>query len=201
MRWRHAATSVAVMMGLIVPVACLDAPTVTRLEIMGAPVVLDEFVPPPPTVLATPDPGLSSVPTPVPLSAPVVMTQDLSLYVMRTADPRDLIRHYWAGTGDVGLMLAIARREAGLGKPGHDPREACAADNPRSSAAGLFQTMGFHRHLAETMAVPEGEPKLTWANVAGPDCWDDVRLAFQLYDHGRGLSNWRPLPAPIPGED
>ena len=199
MRWSRAVMGVAIMVGLM-STACLDGPKYTKVEVLGTPVVLDDFTPPPPTALATPDPGLSSV-TPVPLTAPIPMTQDLANLVMRTADPRDLIRLYWKGTGDVGLMLAIARREAGLGKPGHDPREACAADNPHSSAAGLFQTMGFHRHLAETMAVPEGEPPLTWANVAGPDCWDDVRLAFQLYDHGRGLSNWRPLPAPIPGED
>lgn len=195
---------VAIMVGLM-STACLDAPKYTRVEIMGSPVVLDEFVPPEPKAIATPDPGLSNLPTPVPLSAPIPMTADLAVLVMRTTPPADLIRYYWRGTGDVGLMLAIARREAGLGKRARDGHiitfEACGADNPSSSAAGLFQTMGFHRHLAETMAVPDGEPQLTWANVAGPDCWDDVRLAFQLYDHGRGLSNWRPLPAPIPGED
>jgi hypothetical protein len=43
--------------------------------------------------------------------------------------------------------------------------------------------MGFHRALAEGIG-------LSWANVAGPDCLDDVLLALQLYDHGRGLRNW-----------
>lgn len=169
------------------------------------------FVPPPLEVVRVSQPVVVPVtptpaPAPVPIAAPPpALTQELSIFIMRTTDPRDLIRWYWRGTGDVGLMLAIAKREAGLGKRARDGHiitfEACAADNPSSSAAGLFQTMGFHRHLAETMAVPAGEPQLTWANVAGPDCWDDVRLAFQLYDGGRGLGNWRPLPAPLPGED
>jgi hypothetical protein len=126
----------------------------------------------------------AEVPSPQTAAAPV-MTPELAVWIMRTSDAETLIRWYWRDTPHVALMLRIARREAGMN---------CAADNPRSSAAGLFQTMGFHRALAESMAVPEGEPKLTWANVAGSDCWDDVRLAWQLYDHGRGLSNWSPLP-------
>jgi hypothetical protein len=32
---------------------------------------------------------------------------------------------------------------------------------------------------------------LSWANVAGTDCLDDVLLALQLYDHGRGLGHWK----------
>jgi hypothetical protein len=91
---------------------------------------------------------------------------------MRTLDPETLIRIAWAGTGQADRAIAIARRESGL---------RCDADNPRSSAAGLFQTMGIHRARAERLG-------LTWQNVAGPDCLDDVFLAFDMWTD----SGWAP---------
>jgi len=91
----------------------------------------------------------------------------------RTLPPDVLIRITWAGTGDTERMLAIARRESGM---------RCDAANPRSSAAGLLQTMGIHRPRAERMG-------LSWANVEGPDCLDDVLLAKALYDDS-GLRPW-----------
>jgi hypothetical protein len=109
-------------------------------------------------------------------------------YILHTTPPAELIRYYWRDTPDVGTMLAIAAHESSLGKLKRDGTvvswEACSADNPSSSAAGLFQTMGFHRDLAESMG-------LSWANITGPDCLDDVLLAWQLYDHGRGLGHWK----------
>jgi hypothetical protein len=112
---------------------------------------------------------------------PTATLEQIARYILRTAPAADLIRYYF---GDAApIMLRIARHESGLGRPGTTDAQACAADNPTSSAAGLFQTMGFHRALAEGIG-------LSWANVAGPDCLDDVLLALQLYDHGRGLRNW-----------
>lgn len=154
--------------------------------------------PPPEIPVAPPPEKVLNAPAPVPIAAPPSL-EEISTYIMRTLPPEELIRYMWRDTPHVDLMLRIAAREACLyckhrdGTP-YTPAEICSADNPYSSAAGLFQTMGFHRALAESMAVPEGQPKLTWANVTGPDCWDDARLAFQLYNHGKGLSNWNPLP-------
>lgn len=109
-------------------------------------------------------------------------------YVLRTTPPKELIEYYWRDTPDLRIMLTIAGHESGLGKRKRDGTivsfEACSADNPGSSAAGLFQTMGFHRALAESMG-------LSWANIEGPDCLDDVLLAKQLYNHGKGLGNWK----------
>jgi hypothetical protein len=143
----------------------------------------------PTTTIQEPPPV--QIPADVPIAAPPSL-EEISTYIMRTLPPEELIRYMWRDTPHVNLMLRIAAREACLyckhrdGTP-YTPAEICSADNPRSSAAGLFQTMGFHRALAEGMG-------LSWSNVAGPDCWDDARLAFQLYNHGKGLSNWNPLP-------
>ena len=90
----------------------------------------------------------------------------------RTLPAETLIRIAWAGTGQTDRALAIARRESGL---------RCNADNPRSSAAGLFQTLDIHRPRAERLG-------LSWSNVAGADCLDDVLLAFDMWSD----SGWRP---------
>lgn len=90
----------------------------------------------------------------------------------RTLPAETLIRIAWAGTGQADRAVAIARRESGL---------RCDADNPRSSAAGLFQTLSIHRARAERLGF-------TWAEVAGPDCLADVMLAFDMWQD----SGWRP---------
>lgn len=128
---------------------------------------------------------------PVLPAVPVVQTtaaleQDLSPappdYValiagLRQMPARDLILMVW-GDGPQGqAMLRIAARESGLGR-GHTDAQSCAADNPRSSAAGLFQTLSLHRKLAESKG-------LSWANIVGPDCLDDVLLAKALWDGDR----------------
>jgi hypothetical protein len=114
------------------------------------------------------------------------------IYTLRAAEPEELIAYLWKDTPHARLMLAIAAREACLycvhrdGTP-FTKAEICGADNPRSTASGLFQTMGFHRPLAEGIG-------LSWGNVVGADCLDDALLAWQLYDQGRGLNHWKPLP-------
>jgi hypothetical protein len=152
-------------------------------------------IPVPTTTTTTTAPPVTEPPTTVPpevLTVPTASLEDISTYIMRTLPPEQLIRYMWRNTPDVDLMLRIAAREACLyckhrdGTP-YTAAEICSADNPYSSAAGLFQTMGFHKTLAESMG-------LSWANITGPDCWDDARLAFQLYNHGKGLRNWSPLP-------
>ena len=146
------------------------------------------------TTTVAPTTVLTPAPPDVPIApvTPTASLDEISNYIMRTLPPEQLIRYMWRDTPDVDLMLRIAAREACLyckhrdGTP-YTAAEICSADNPYSSAAGLFQTMGFHKTLAESMG-------LSWANITGPDCWDDARLAFQLYNHGKGLRNWSPLP-------
>lgn len=109
-------------------------------------------------------------PPPVELTATVdyVAVQNY----MRTLPAETLIRIAWADTGQADRAVAIARRESGL---------RCDADNPRSSASGLFQTLSLHRPRAERL-------NLSWANITGPDCLDDVFLARAIYAD----SGWRP---------
>lgn len=173
MRWRHACASVAVAMGLLAPAACLDAPTTRRMEIMGAPVVLDEFVPPSIPVLTTPDPGLSSLPIPTDTFAAPAPDYTAAVAYVRSLPPETLIRLVFADTPVAERMVKIARRESGLN---------CAAKNRHSSATGLFQTLSGWRGLTEQRG-------LSWANVAGPDCLDDVLLARAIYDRS-GLRPW-----------
>jgi hypothetical protein len=93
---------------------------------------------------------------------------------MRTLPAETLIRIAWSGTGQADRAVAIARRESGL---------RCDADNPRSSASGLFQTLSLHRARAERL-------NLTWSNVTGPDCLDDVFLAYDMWSDS-GWGPWR----------
>lgn len=93
---------------------------------------------------------------------------------LRALPPEELIRIAWAGTGQADRAIAIARRESGL---------RCDADNPRSSASGLFQTLSIHRPRAERLG-------LSWADVTGPDCLADVILARAIYADS-GWGPWR----------
>jgi hypothetical protein len=96
------------------------------------------------------------------------------LRYVRALPPDQLIRIAWAGTGQEERALAIARRESGM---------RCNADNPRSSASGLFQHLSIHAPRAEQMGF-------TWAEVAGPDCYADVMLAFAMWQES-GWAPWR----------
>lgn len=111
-----------------------------------------------------------SSPQPISYTAPVDYVA-VQRY-MRTLPAETLIRIAWSGTGQADRAVAIARRESGL---------RCDADNPRSSASGLFQTLSLHRPRAERLG-------LTWSNVTGVDCLDDVFLAFDMWRD----SGWRP---------
>lgn len=162
---------------VLVSMLAASSPGVARAE--GEGVATVSFVIPPviqvaPPPAEVPVPEAPPVPIPEAIPPPTPPLEDIARWVLRHSDGETLIRYYWRDTPHVEQMLRIARRESGM---------RCNADNPTSSAAGLFQTIGSHRRLAEGMG-------LTWANVTGPDCWDDVRLAWQLYDHGRGLRHW-----------
>lgn len=125
--------------------------------------------------VASPEPVLQYLPAP-----PV----DYSAVIrfMRTLPPDVLIDIAFDGTGAAPRMKQIARRESGLGRHA-DPFAACAADNPRSSASGLFQTLSGWRGLAE-------QNGLSWENITGRDCLDDVILARKIWDRS-GFGPWR----------
>jgi len=166
MRWRHFTTGIAITLGLLV--GCAESAAAdtssTSVELFGQPVILSVEV-----VEQT-----APVLTPIPLTAPIPPDWSTIAAFLRAQPSEWLIRWRWAATPHADLMVRIARRESGL---------RCDADNPTSSAAGLFQTMGFHRRLAEGIG-------LSWSNITGPDCLDDIVLAWQLYDNGRGLRHW-----------
>lgn len=101
------------------------------------------------------------------------------LYTIRqyekTLSPEELVRFEFQEFGEhvVQRMLHIVKRESGFN---------CAADNPRSSAAGLFQTLNIHRARAERLG-------LLWHDVQGPDCLADVILAKDIYKDS-GFRPW-----------
>lgn len=72
---------------------------------------------------------------------------------------------------DGDRAVAIARRESGL---------RCDADNPRSSAAGLFQLMKIHEPRAERLGV-------TWGEVES-SCLANIVVAHDLWAE----QGWRP---------
>ena len=89
------------------------------------------------------------------------------------ASPEELIRDQWAGTGDEDVMVRIAWRES---------RFECDAKNPRSSAAGLFQTLALHKPRAERLG-------LSWVEVS-TECWASIALAWDLYQE-QGTAPWK----------
>ena len=139
----------------------------------------------PPEIIAlaaTPEPP-KEVPPPVVIPAKPITVDYAAVnrYIWKTIEnyvrslpAEQLIRLWWKDTPHVATMLRIAQRESHYN---------CAADNPTSSAAGLFQTIGEHRALAQSMG-------LSWADIEGPDCIADLKLAWQLYNGGRGLGHW-----------
>ena len=112
--------------------------------------------------------------TPVVEAPPVVDVYVRTYEWLRALPADELIRIAWAGTGQESRALSIARRESGL---------RCDADDPRSCASGLFQTLSIHRPRAERLG-------LKWSDVTGPDCLADVILARDMYDDG-GWGPWR----------
>lgn len=208
MRWRRAAVAVAVMAGVILP-ACNAytmtlRPNETKVQILGGEIDGGALEPAPAPVLQElpgplPEAAAPAVEEAVLSAAPAVFDLAQWTAMMRTMRAKDLIELVWNGTPHVETMLYIACREAGLGKSrngscsasqrDYDWRgptadaQACSANNPTSSAAGLFQTIGGHRRLAAGLG-------LSWGDIEGPDCLADVLLAWQLYNHGRGLRNW-----------
>lgn len=87
--------------------------------------------------------------------------------------PEQQIRERWAGTGDEDQMVSIAWRES---------RFECDANNPSSSAAGLFQTLRLHEPRAEALG-------LTWEQVSS-ECWASIELAYDLWSDA-GTTPWR----------
>lgn len=130
---------------------------------------------PPPVVDLDVDPA----PTTTIEAVPAAPAQTVDPYVvtyewLRALPPDELIRIAWAGTGQADRAISIARRESGL---------RCDAQNPHSSATGLFQTLSIHRPRAERLG-------LKWSDVTGPDCLADVILARDMYDDS-GWGPWR----------
>lgn len=133
--------------------------------------------------------GILADPDPLPLPQPLVATAPptsttaseaprVDLAAIRDylwgLDARTLIRIFWAGTGQTDRALAIANRESHF---------SCTAKNPRSSATGVFQTLSIHRARAERLGF-------AWADIAGPNCYADVALAFDMWKDS-GWGPWR----------
>ena len=132
-------------------------------------------------VLPDPDPLPVPQPIAVPVAQPVsaqtaeygISLQAVSRYLWALDGPT-LIRIAWHGTGQEARALAIAKRESGFN---------CAAKNRHSSATGLFQTLSLHRGRTERLGF-------SWADIAGPNCYADVMVAFDMWKTG-GWGPWR----------
>lgn len=173
MRSRRLALIALALLAAIVTTAAANSPAnnaaspmTTRVVILGAEAdlpVVDDFVRPVDLPPAVPIPADFSIP---PSYAGVIAA-------LHQMTPEQLIRFLWPASA-ADRMVAIARRESGL---------RCDADNPRSSAAGLFQTIGIHRARAARM-------NLSWADITGPDCVADAFLAKAIWDDS-GFAPWR----------
>lgn len=125
-------------------------------------------------VLADPDPLPVAQPASVvAYEVPTVDYVAVSRY-LRALDARTLIEIAWAGTGQTAKALAVANRESHFN---------CSAKNRHSSATGVFQTLSLHQARAERLGF-------TWADIAGPDCYSDVMLAFNIWQDS-GWGPWR----------
>ena len=114
---------------------------------------------------------------------PAVDYRAAVIYYMRTLPADEQIRIVFAGTPVVDKMLYIASRES-MGDVRAPYTYDCAADNKRSSAAGLFQTLAkYHKTRAERLGF-------SWSDVAGPACYADTMLAFDLWRE-QGLQPWK----------
>jgi hypothetical protein len=109
---------------------------------------------------------------------------------LRVLPPDTLIRIAFEGTGAAERMLAIARRESGLGKrgPGVPFDPACSAKNPRSSASGLFQTLRFWEGRSGWWPGV-AHYGFSWAEIEGPDCYADVMIARAIWEES-GFGPW-----------
>lgn len=174
----------AFVLSLLAPVCGAGASTTPEPPNARAVTVLFGTYEPPLPEEVVVDPPVEAGPAPAPVPLPAPSAADAIRY-MRSLPPDVLIRIAFADTPHTEKMLAIARRESGLGKHGeaHPFDAACSADNPSSSAAGLFQTLGGWAGLASTIGV-------TWDEVAGPDCLGDVLLARAIYARS-GLGPWQ----------
>ena len=89
-------------------------------------------------------------------------------------DARTLIELFWHGTGQTERAMKVANRESHF---------SCTAKNPRSSATGVFQTLRLHAPRAQRLG-------LSWNDIAGPNCYADIALAFDLW-RTNGWAPWR----------
>lgn len=186
------------MVGLMFPAACLSTrgmATTTRVEILGTPVELlaqEQVLPTPENV------PITQALTPIPLTPPAVMTEDVALYLMKNTAPDELIRYVWRNESPATIerALVIACREGGMGKgsgrtwqeacsPSHrhpavpyDP--SCGADNPTSSASGLVQFIGGWR----------GWGGFDWNLIVNRDCLEDVQMFYAAWQ-ANGWSPWQ----------
>jgi hypothetical protein len=153
-------------------------PPVVSGELLGAP--LPPFPAEPvlqPIVQVAPPVATPAIEGPPPLDLAAVA------YTLRNLPPDVLIRLAFAEFGPrvVDRFLAIARRESGLGKRGapvpYDP--SCAADNPTSSASGLFQYLDGWA----------GYGGFDWALIVSRDCYEDVMMTVAVY-RANGFGPW-----------
>jgi hypothetical protein len=195
MRWSAAVLGVAIMVGLMPAARTAPASTErsTVVHIMGGSIPLQALDDTTTTVAETP-PESTTTTT---LAQPPVDLAAVSLYVVKTTPPDDLIRYVWRNESPATIerALQIACREGGMGKgsgrtwqeacsPSHrhpavpyDP--SCGADNPTSSASGLVQFMGSWR----------GWGGYDWSLIVGRDCWEDVQMFYAAYK-ANGWGPW-----------
>ena len=100
-------------------------------------------------------------------------------YALRTLPAREVLREVM-GENRFAHLAPKLDGESGWN---------CGINNPRSSAAGLGQTL-YNVNRERTLASHWLGP-FTWSDVRGPDCLADAILIDILYN-GCGLGPWTP---------
>lgn len=131
------------------------------------------------------------------LTPPLVIDEALVKYILVNTPPDELIRYYFSDQPQpvIDRMLYIACREGGMGKDRVNPKPnpcasgnrvpavafdpSCGADNPSSSATGLFQFMGSWR----------GWGGYDWSKIVSRDCLEDVQMARAVFAEN-GFDPW-----------
>ena len=135
----------------------------------------------------------------VPAIIPPVVSEPVVNYILKTTPPDELIRYFFRDQSPetIERALFIACRESGMGKdrtrnlpwpqvcwpqnrvPAVPYDGSCGADNPHSSASGLFQFIKSWK----------GWGGYDWDLIVNHDCLEDVEMMRAVWD-ANGWDPW-----------
>lgn len=134
-----------------------------------------------------------------PPAAPPIVDEAVVNYLLKNTPPDQLIRYYFRFESPqvIERMLYIACREGGMGKdrtrnlpphliclpqnrvPAVPYDGSCGADNPTSTASGLFQYLISWKNWGG----------YSWGLIVNHDCLEDVKMTYDVWKLN-GFKHW-----------